>query len=118
MRLYRTAKGRFVGTKDDARADGRGWKQVEVPTNKAGLLAFLNDNIRPPQASPAFVLGRSDAERGITTNPYSSPDLRAEWERGHAHAFELGLAPLPSFAVRVRGVSRFDTKKKKRRKAA
>lgn len=100
MRLYRTAKGRVVGTQDDARADGRGWETIEVPTVKADLIAFLNDNL-PSGAydSPAFVLGRSDAERGMTANPYGSPDLRSEWERGHALAFESGLAKLPSFVT-------------------
>ena len=102
MRLYRTAKGTFVGRQDEARKDGKGWTEVDVPTTKPDLLAFLNDNIAPAtndNESPAYRLGRSDAERGMTTNPYSSPDLRAEWEAGHAFAVESGAASLPSFAT-------------------
>lgn len=105
MRLYRTAKGTFVGTQADARRDGKGWAEVEVPTSpKPDLLAFLNDNITPlanDNESPAYVLGRSDAERGMTTNPYGSPDLRAQWEAGHALAVESGMASLSSFAARA-----------------
>jgi hypothetical protein len=109
MRLYQTAKGRWVGTQDDARKDGKGWKAVDVPTIKEPLLAFLNDNTpaaQPERASPAYKQGRSDAQRGITANPYGLPFEREEWERGHAEAFELGVAPYSSFAVRTRGRKR------------
>lgn len=45
MRLYVTAKGRWAGTQADAkilaREDG-GWEQCDVPTDKDGLIAFLN----------------------------------------------------------------------------
>lgn len=102
MRLYRTAKDRWVGTQDDARKDGRGWTQVEVPTDKPGLLTFLNDNTpaaQPDARSPAYKLGRSDAQRGITSNPYGLPFERGEWEKGHAEAFAAGAAPHPSFAA-------------------
>jgi hypothetical protein len=104
MRLYRTAKGTWVGRQDEARKDGRGWEPVDVPTDKPRLLAWLNDHITPPSndnETPAFLLGRSDAERGMTANPYGSPDLRDEWERGHAFAVASGAASLPSFAVRA-----------------
>lgn len=47
MRLYRTATGNWTGTIADAtkaaKADSAGsWKQIEVPTDKAGLIDFLN----------------------------------------------------------------------------
>lgn len=61
MRLYRlTVQGRahYVGTQADARAMKRessaSWTEVEVPTDKAGLLAFLNGiakDIPPPASS-------------------------------------------------------------------
>ena len=47
MRLYVTPKGRWAGTQADARVlakeDGA-WIEHEVPTEKAGLLAFLNEH--------------------------------------------------------------------------
>ena len=44
MRLYKTANGKFAGTQADAKADGgKGWKPLEVPTDKYGLIGFLNN---------------------------------------------------------------------------
>jgi len=48
MRLYLTAKGRYVGTQDDAKRDGKGWSLAEVPTDKAGLIDYLNDQLPAP----------------------------------------------------------------------
>lgn len=46
MRLYVTPSGRWAGTQADARAlareEGTGFEQREVPTDKEGLLCFLN----------------------------------------------------------------------------
>jgi hypothetical protein len=41
MRLYRTTAGRWVGTLAEAGRKGS-WEQVEVPTDKPGLLDWLN----------------------------------------------------------------------------
>lgn len=43
MRLYVSPKGEWAGTQADAKQYGQFW-QIEVPTDKAGLLKFLNDN--------------------------------------------------------------------------
>ena len=43
MKLYLTRAKEWAGTQDDARKlAGRDFVAVEVPTDKAGLLAFLN----------------------------------------------------------------------------
>lgn len=46
MRLYVTTAGRWAGTQADAarlgKEDGARWEQIEVPTDKPGLLEFLN----------------------------------------------------------------------------
>ncbi|WP_242098161.1 hypothetical protein [Sphingomonas sp. CROZ-RG-20F-R02-07] len=51
MKLYRLTidnRAQYVGTQADARATkretGQTWAEVEVPTDKAGLIAFLNEN--------------------------------------------------------------------------
>ena len=44
MKLYQTQNGRWVGTQADAKADGKNWKAVEVPTDKPSLIAWLNQN--------------------------------------------------------------------------
>lgn len=127
MRLYRTAAGRFAGTQADARKDGPGWKPEEVPTVKADLIAYLNaltGNGKAAAApaptgkvtdrSYAYQHGRADAERGITTNPYASQELRTEWARGHDDAHELGLTDLPRFGLRT--LSRSAPRRAKRKR--
>lgn len=42
MKLYKTPDGQFHGTQADARKVDRDFQQVEVPTDKAGLIAYLN----------------------------------------------------------------------------
>lgn len=46
MKLYRIANGQWAGTQAEARQmakrDRTTWEQAEVPTDKAGLLDFLN----------------------------------------------------------------------------
>lgn len=42
--IFYEVDGEFlVGTQADAKATQRPWKQVDVPTDKAGLMAFVND---------------------------------------------------------------------------
>ena len=44
MRLYTNDKGAWAGTQADARKDfGKDWREVDVPTSKPDLLAFLNN---------------------------------------------------------------------------
>lgn len=64
MRLYRlivAGRPRYVGTQADARAmkrdTGAAWTEIDVPTDKAGLLDFLDapaapeeDTATPPEA--------------------------------------------------------------------
>ena len=103
MPLYRTADNRWVSTLKEA---GKEFVAFDVPKSVPEMLQLLNDNTPravPEKASPAYKQGRSDAQRGITANPYGLPYEREEWERGHAEAFEMGVAPHPSFAVLTRG---------------
>ena len=43
MRLYKSSNGQWVGTQREAQKNfPRDWKETEVPTSKAELIAFLN----------------------------------------------------------------------------
>lgn len=48
MRLYQSPDGVWTGTQADAKAHAKeantAWKEVEVPVDKAGLMAFLNQH--------------------------------------------------------------------------
>lgn len=48
MRLYETRTGEIVGTQAEAKASGKGWQLVDVPVDKAGLIAHLNSNRHIP----------------------------------------------------------------------
>ncbi len=43
MNLYRDEEGHWTGTQADAKLTGAPWALVEVPTDKYGLLSFLNN---------------------------------------------------------------------------
>lgn len=107
MRLYRRlADGLIVGTQKEA---GAKREELDVPTDKAGLIEWLNTNASSSgncqcgnlKYSGPCIQGRHDAERGVTTNPYRSPDLRAEWARCHDETVEAGLGKLPRFGLRA-----------------
>lgn len=42
MKLYLTAAGIYAGTQAEAKRDGKGWQLEEVPTDKYGLIDYLN----------------------------------------------------------------------------
>lgn len=68
MKLYYISGGKWAGTQDDAKAlaksTGGDWTAREVPTDKPGLLAFLNATGREvaPPAAPAIVQAPMPAE--------------------------------------------------------
>jgi hypothetical protein len=44
MKLYRDENGHWSGTQADAKKELSNWYSFEVPTDKSGLLNFLNGN--------------------------------------------------------------------------
>lgn len=68
MRLYTNDKGAWAGTQADARKDfGKDWREVDVPTSKPDLLAFLN-NYGVKQSDDA-VIEYMDAVNDFDTSP-------------------------------------------------
>ena len=71
MRLYLTSTGEWTGNQSDAaglvRANGGTWEQIDVPTDKPGLIAWLTDHwarfaIVPAPSVPTPTTG-TDAQR-------------------------------------------------------
>lgn len=54
MRLYICIDGTFAGTQAEANAKGKGWTQVEVPTDKAGLIDYLNGMVEEARAAVPY----------------------------------------------------------------
>ncbi len=88
MRLYRTPSGKWAGTQDDAKAlakaEGTTWALVEVPVDKPGLLAFLNDHrvgttpsaeprAEPPRVAP--ISAQRDMSAGATLARMDNPGI-------------------------------------------
>ncbi len=82
MKLYITAKGRYVGTQAEAKADGKGWTPEEVPVDKAGLIDYLNTHRvsqQAPESSPVPDVATPYIERynrtsqsgGIEAEPFT-----------------------------------------------
>ncbi len=42
MKLYLAADGFYVGTQAEAKKLGKGWEQIDIPTDKEGLIEHLN----------------------------------------------------------------------------
>jgi hypothetical protein len=68
MRLYIRTDGSYAGTQADA---GKGWKLEEVPTDKPGLLAYLN----------AMVGHRKAVAQECLTSFYSGMDVAEASQR-------------------------------------
>lgn len=54
MKLYITAAGVYAGTQVEAKADGKGWQLEEVPTDKYGLIDYLNKLVHKGSGLPPF----------------------------------------------------------------
>lgn len=88
MRLYRSQGRVWTGTQADAKTaqGGKDFEEIEVPTDKAGLMKFLNEfDVRPgeraaeveaPPAAEAMPAYPEDVvgTRIVTSAPAASPD--------------------------------------------
>ena len=71
MRLYRTSTGQWSGKQSDAagmaRATGGTWEQVDVPTDKPSLIAWLTDQwarfATVPASRPSAPPSDAEAQR-------------------------------------------------------
>jgi hypothetical protein len=80
MRLYRILETGWAGTQDDAKIRskeaGRPWHVFDVPTDKPGLLAFLEERNVPASESE---LGQVDKPRELLEpEPMDAPPAPAE----------------------------------------
>jgi len=101
MRLYRTDAGLWCGTQAEAKlaakADGTRWGLVDVPTDKPGLLAWLNGNPLPGHAYEphAAVAGTPDTP---AAEPSTAPADRSPVDASYAAqsvAIDDAFAALP-----------------------
>ncbi len=69
MKLYTNGEGDWAGTQADAKKLKGGFKQVEVPVDKAGLLDYLNGASQKTEApepeAPRVKTPRHDRSRSV-----------------------------------------------------
>src|SRR3546814_9416274 len=102
MRLYLTSTGEWTGNQSDAaglvRANGGTWEQIDVPTDKPGLIAWLTQQwtrfptIAAPSA-PITAPTETDAQRAESLRRISIE------ERSEEHTSELQSLMRTSYAV-------------------
>lgn len=52
MKMYQTESGEFLRTQAEAKSSGEKFKQIDVPTDARGLVAYLN-TVRAVESTPA-----------------------------------------------------------------
>lgn len=88
MNLYLTADGHYVGTQAEAKRSGKGWTPEAVPTDKEGLIDYLN---------ACCATAKAVAEAGL-------PVVCAEQETPHGFRQPVNMA---TAAVSTNPVARF-----------
>jgi len=87
MRLYRTEIGQWAGTQADARkfaaTHGVDWEQVEVPTDKPGLLAWLNNMAAGNGPNDTMIDDGDEPEFRPTLDDYRNIDSEADMYFSH-----------------------------------
>lgn len=85
MRLYICADGSYAGTQADAKARGKGFSLEEVPTDKEGLLEYLNGHV------PRNTIRTSDWN--APAEPVNAPPARGPLDVGTGSAPTFNGAP-------------------------
>lgn len=78
MRLYASPDGRWTGTQADAKKLGK-YAEIDVPTDKPGLLAWLNSRAEKPSPTlppPPVVAEPDDIADLLGEEPAPSPVAR------------------------------------------
>jgi hypothetical protein len=88
MNLYLTAAGVYAGTQKDA---GKGHRAVEVPTDKAGLIAYLNSLGEPPVSLAQAIKEAQELVDEVRDEPLPAPTLVPAVRPTPAGAFRLRL---------------------------
>ncbi len=100
MRLYTNDKGAWAGTQADARRDfGKDWREVDVPTSKPDLLAFLNNygvkqsddavieyndvSSVPSKVHPQSCSANRDVREAASLNKYDVADVVLNCPKNH-----------------------------------
>ncbi|HAR76086.1 MAG TPA: hypothetical protein DCR60_07725 [Psychrobacter sp.] len=76
MRLYLSKNNEWTGTQLDAKASGA-YEQVEVPTDKVGLMAFLNDLTYAANDDIVLLPWKQERDAKVNFEPSQTDDQMA-----------------------------------------
>ncbi len=96
MKLY-IANGTYVGTQADAKAIDKKFVEEEVPTDKAGLIAYLNRN---------FAHANVDFDQFETVVERNDPTIGEQATADYDLAMAFWAAPLPEQVELAEGLLR------------
>jgi hypothetical protein len=103
VNLYLTVAGRYVGTQAEAKKSGKGWTPETVPTDKEGLIEYLNQTVEGRRecelrdfVGPATLeeLAEQIDEPTVGADPFpvnpltAAPEMR--WKRQEPRLFSAG----------------------------
>ena len=80
MRLYTNKKGQWVGTQAEAKREFGEVYQVEVPTDKAALLEYLNDRRVIHGNSPENVFSEAPTAHPVHKEPLPASMKPHAWQ--------------------------------------
>jgi hypothetical protein len=82
MRLYLTAAGIYAGTQVEAKRDGKGWHEEIVPTDKTGLIDYLNalrfKEVAPPIPATHEEWRTLHEQQPVLSEPETAQDQQDE----------------------------------------
>ena len=107
MKLY-LAQGRYVGTQAEAKRLDKGFAQVDVPTDKEGLIGYLNEHAGTP-TGPYPVDDGTDLLALPAAVVPSPEQQRAEWQSGA----DVALTPpdVDGIVQRIMGSTGYELKR-------
>lgn len=100
MKLYRTTLGTWAGTQADAKAiakdqDPSGFETVEVPTDKPGLLEFLNEHMGSDTYTESPAVEQTPTVASPPPVPGRIQSLQMSFEKNIRLEDEIANADLP-----------------------
>lgn len=98
MKLYITAAGVYAGTQAEAKKDGKGWTLEEVPTDKQGLIDYLN-SFKFDHADPVPTRETDGYELTDTESEAFAPPSTAHVPAGDVRQLNTGVPTSPSIQL-------------------
>ena len=83
MKSYKDSRGVWHRTRAEAKATGFPFELIDIPTDHAGLIEFVNSlTIAPPAPAPSTMEEFISQHAVVVRAPEGDPELRAAYQNG------------------------------------